>query len=198
MTNGQVEGDPLTPPGGRWRLGALSLIAVVAVVVGMLAFGGEEEPSIPTLPSGLQPSSGAPRQGEPAPDFAVTTFDGSRFSLSEHLANDGRPVMLNLWASWCPPCRAEMPVFDRVAADRDDVLIVGVAVDDALAPAEAFAGEVGVRYPLAFDADGSVAAAYPTPGLPATFTISSDGRVVSIAYGELEENEMRALMDEAG
>ncbi|HSG79689.1 MAG TPA: TlpA disulfide reductase family protein [Acidimicrobiia bacterium] len=193
--------DPVTPPGGRWRLGILTLVAVAAVMTGMLLFGNgsDDDPTGPTLPSGLEPPAGTPRSGQAAPDFSITTFDGEPFSLTSHLAGDGRAVLLNLWASWCPPCRAEMPVFDKVAADRAaDVLVIGVAVDDALAPARAFAEQIGVRYPLAFDADGTVAARYPAPGLPTTFMISAAGELVSVSYGELDEDEMNALIDEAG
>jgi thiol-disulfide isomerase/thioredoxin len=191
--------DPVTPRGGRWRLGALTLIAVVAVVAGVLLFGGGDDESTGlTLPSGLEPPSGSPQRGQAAPDFSITTFDGESFSLSSHLESDGRAVLLNLWASWCPPCRAEMPTFDQVAAARaEDVLVIGVAVDDALVPAQAFAEQIGVRYPLAFDTDGAFAARYPAPGLPTTFMIDADGAIVSVSYGELDEDEMNAIIDEA-
>ena len=91
-----------------------------------------------------------------------------------------------------------MPTFDQVAAARaEDVLVIGVAVDDALVPAQAFAEQIGVRYPLAFDTDGAFAARYPAPGLPTTFMIDADGAIVSVSYGELDEDEMNAIIDEA-
>ena len=188
--------DPLTPKGGRWRLGLLTLIAIAAVVVGVIAFGGGDDTSLPTLPTGLQPSSGTPNGGDQAPDFEVVTFEGVTFRLSDHLATDGRPVILNLWASWCPPCRAEMPSFDRVASDRQDVLVLGIAVDDDLAPAQGFAQEIAVTYPLAFDADEIVADLYPTPGLPATFAIARDGSIRRVVFGGLDEDQIRGLADE--
>jgi len=200
MSDDRTSPDPVTPPGGRWRLGILTLIAVAAVVAGVLVLGGgdDDDASAPTLPSGLEPPSGSPQRGQQAPDFSITTFDGETFSLSAHLADDGRPVLLNLWASWCPPCRAEMPVFDEVSADRAaDVLVIGVAVDDTLAAARAFAGQIDVAYPLGFDTDGVIASRYPSPGLPTTFTISAGGEIVRVAYGELDEDDMHSLIDEA-
>ncbi|MDX1690629.1 MAG: TlpA disulfide reductase family protein [Acidimicrobiia bacterium] len=199
MTERPPNGTEPDPPsgGGRWRLGVLTLIAVLAVVAGVVIFGGGDDTEpLPTLPTGLQPPSGAPGGGDRAPDFAVDLFSGERFVLSDHLATDGRPVLLNLWASWCPPCREEMPVFDEVAARRDDVVILGVAVDDAEAPARSFAEQIGATYPLAFDAEETVADRYPTPGLPATFAIAADGTVRRVVFGELEEDQIEALADE--
>lgn len=95
-------------------------------------------------------------RGGPAPDFTLTLFDGTDFRLSRHLSDDGRPVVLNFWASWCAPCREEMPAFDTVARRRPEVLFVGVAVRDTEAEARSFAAEIGVAYPLGIDADGKI------------------------------------------
>ena len=83
-------------------------------------------------------------------------LDGGEFSLSEHLADDGRPLILNLWASWCIPCREEIPEIDRVAAEHPEVAFLGVAVEDQEPAARQFAEEVGVSFPLGFDDTGNV------------------------------------------
>lgn len=123
--------------------------------------------------------------GSPAPDFEVDLLDGSTFRLSEHLAADGRPVVLNFWASWCGPCRAEMPDFDRFAQAKPGVLVVGVAVDDAEANARAFAEELGISYTLGIDEDGTIGRHYPYLGLPATWVIGPDGTLRREVIGQV-------------
>lgn len=159
-------------------------------MVGVALFGGEDEsgPTIPTL--------GGTPTGDEAPDFGVDLISGDRFRLSDHLANDGRPVILNLWASWCGPCREEMPALDAVAAANPGVFLIGVAVDDDPGAARRFAGEVGVSYALAIDEDDAVGSRYPSPGLPATFFIDSEGQIVRIAFGGVTEEQVQELIDE--
>ncbi|MBA3360658.1 MAG: TlpA family protein disulfide reductase [Acidimicrobiia bacterium] len=138
----------------------------------------------------------AAEPGGPAPDFTLTLFDGTNFTLSRHLSGDGRPVVMNFWASWCVPCRAEMPTFDSVALKRPDVLILGVAVKDTENAARAFAGEIGVGYPLGVDTDGEILTLYPILGLPTTWFIASDGRLAAIRAGILDQNELERLIDQ--
>lgn len=138
----------------------------------------------------------AAEPGGPAPDFSLSLFDGTNFSLSRHLAGDGRPVVMNFWASWCVPCREEMPIFDGVARSRPDVLILGVAVQDTADEARAFADEVGVGYPLGFDAKGKILELYPILGLPTTWFITADGRIASIRAGQLDQDELERLIDQ--
>lgn len=125
-----------------------------------------------------------PSNAEPAPTFALPTMDGSSFDLAGHINNDGRPVVLNLWASWCGPCRSEMPAIDAVSQQRSEIAFVGVAIKDTPDNARAFAEEIGVTYTVAFD-DGTVDDAYPVLGLPATFFISGDGTLVKTHFGEV-------------
>ena len=98
-----------------------------------------QDDSPPDRPDITAPPGFGRPVGSPAPDFTVELFDGTRFRLSDHLGDDGRPVVLNLWASWCLPCRAEMPELDEAARAHPEVLFLGVAVDDTRRAAEAFA-----------------------------------------------------------
>ncbi len=136
------------------------------------------------------PPVGVERPGGLAPEIQVTTFDGEMFVLSRHLGDDGRPVILNLWASWCIPCRTEMPELDRLAKNTPDVFVIGVAVDDTAVAARGLAAELGVDYPLAFDATGRVAEAYPSFGLPVTYFISSDGVITHRFQGAVTEGRL--------
>ncbi len=112
--------------------------------------------------------------GAPAPDFHVTRFNGDTLRLSDLR---GQVVVLNFWASWCPPCRREMPAFqDAWLAHRDDgVVFVGLATNDLEPDARAFAQHVGVTYPLGLDLDGTVADAYLVRVMPTTYFIDRQG-----------------------
>lgn len=128
---------------------------------------------------------------ETAPDFTVELLDGGSFTLSEHLAEDGRPLILNLWASWCPPCRAEMPGISAYATANPDIAVLGVAVEDRLEPALEFAEEVQVSYPLGFD-EGDFWDDYRTIGKPATYFINPDGTIASLWVGVVNEEILDA------
>ncbi|MDJ0953813.1 MAG: TlpA disulfide reductase family protein [Acidimicrobiia bacterium] len=165
-----------------WLLlaGVFAAAVVVTLIVGTR--GGSDEPDFPDLGDIASQDPNLPGDAEPAPNFALTTFAGDTFDLSEHVANDGRPVILNLWASWCGPCRAEMPAIDTSASQHPEVAYIGVAVMDNENDARAFAEEIGVTYPLAHD-DGSVEDAYPVLGLPATIYINGDGTIAKTHFG---------------
>lgn len=115
-------------------------------------------------------------ESEAAPDFEVETFDGEPLRLSDLR---GKVVVLNFWASWCPPCRWEMPFFETMWQEyRDrDVVFVGIAMSDTLENVQAFAEEAGVTYPVALDTTTEVARAYEVLSLPTTFFIGKDGNI---------------------
>jgi thiol-disulfide isomerase/thioredoxin len=136
----------------------------------------------------------APVALDPAPDFAVPARDGGDFILSDHLATGGRPVFLNLWASWCLPCRAEMPAIDDAARRHTDVSFVGIAVKDDESEARAFADEIGIGYIIGFDVREQVNALYPALGLPATFLIDTDGNIVDTYIGTLNDQVIDDLV----
>ncbi len=179
----------------RWPLGALTLIVVAAIAGGILLFGdGGDSSAAPTIPE-LEGALGLPTQnGEAAPDFSLELLDGSDFRLTDHLTTDGRPVILNLWASWCGPCRAEMPAFDAAAKIHTDVFFLGVAVEDDPIAAEEFAIEIGVDYPLAIDEAERVGRRYPSPGLPATYFISAQGTIARTVFGQIDEEQIAELI----
>ena len=132
-------------------------------------------------------------EAELAPLFVVPTASGEDFSLAEHQATDGRPVFLNLWASWCFPCREEMPAIDAASEKFADVKFVGVAVSDARADAEAFAIEIEVAYTIGFDTENAVDADYSPLGLPASYVISSDGIILERIFGKVTEDDLAEL-----
>ena len=128
-----------------------------------------------------------------APEFVVTLIDGGEFSLSRHVAEDGRPVLLNLWASWCGPCRAETPTISAWATRNPDVYVLGVAVEDVESKARELAAELRPSYDLAIG-DDSFRADYPSLGLPASYVIDGDGRITEIFNGILTEDTLDGLV----
>lgn len=124
----------------------------------------------------------SPRQGFPAPDFTLPTLAGGETTLS---AYRGQVVILNFWASWCGPCRAEMPALEQVyAAQRAhglEVLAVNSTVQDSLAAAHDFAQALGLTFPVPLDHTGT--ATYLVRGLPSTFVIDRRGVIRAVVFG---------------
>lgn len=128
--------------------------------------------------------------GMAAPGFDVELFDGGTFTLSE---STGRPIVVNLWASWCPPCREEIPDISAFAEAHPDVQVIGVAVEDQEQAAREFAGEIGAAYPLGLGTT-EFEDAYPNLGLPATYVIDERGTVTDIFNGVVDEETLESLV----
>ena len=135
-------------------------------------------------------SGGAP---EAAPDFAVETFDGETLRLSDLR---GQVVVLNFWASWCPPCRWEMPFFETISQEyrERDVVFLGIAMSDTMKDAGEFAAAAGVTYPLALDATNQIARDYEVLGLPTTFLIDKEG-AIRRRLGVANEGVLKIFLD---
>ena len=141
-------------------------------------------PSLPDSRSVFIDANEVARVDEPAPVFQMPLFDGSMINISDYR---GEVVVLNFWASWCGPCRWEMPAFESMYQEYGDkgVMFVGVAISDDPANAQAFADEVGVTYPIGADFAGRIARVYRPTTMPTTFFIDREGvirrRLVSVA-----------------
>src|SRR5215470_7968609 len=129
------------------------------------------------------PQNAGSLQGQPAPDFSLTSLEGNTLKLSDF---HGRAVLLNFWATWCEPCKIEMPWFVELQKKyaAQGLQIVGVAMDEAT-PAEIgkFAQQMGVNYPVLIGKE-SVGEEYGgIPFLPTSFYIGRDGKVVAKVFG---------------
>ena len=122
------------------------------------------------------------RVGDEAPPLTGVTLDGGSMSLG---ALRGKPVVVNFWASWCVPCRAEFPVLKDAQAKHPGLTILGVVFDDDPAAARRFADTQGAEWPSVTDPDGSLATAYTVLAPPQTYFIDRDGIVRSRQIGEL-------------
>ena len=107
----------------------------------------------------------------------------------------GRPLILNFWATWCPPCRKEMPSMQRAheALAAEGISVVAINVGEDAGTVEQFQSEYPVDFPLPMDLDMQVVQRYPVKGLPTTFVIDSEGRLAYVATGEREWDDPALL-----
>jgi cytochrome c biogenesis protein CcmG/thiol:disulfide interchange protein DsbE len=126
----------------------------------------------------------SPREGFVAPDFELPTLDRNRIRLSDLR---GQVVVVNMWASWCPPCRAEMPDLQRLHDQGEGrgmvVLAVNSTVQDSESEARAFAKTYGLTMPIALDLSGDVTRAYQVRALPSTFFVDRQGIIRRVVIG---------------
>ncbi len=155
-------------------------LALLALTFGVVWIGLSAAP--PGTTTGGNISS--PRAGFTAPDFTLSTPDGEPITLADLR---GHPIILNLWASWCGPCRAEMPALQRVHEAYQDTGLVLLAVNathqDSQSAALAFAAEYGLTFPVLLDLDGQVSHLYELRALPSTYFIRPDGLIEEVVIG---------------
>lgn len=163
---------------------ALVGLGVVALVVGLR--GVSEATRTDTVPteSSLIPAF----EPTAAPAISGLTLAGKPFALADYA---GTPVVLNFWASWCGPCRREIPALAAFAKSHPELQVVGVNYLDDPAEAAAFERDLGMTWPSVVD-DGPIGSSYKLPGLPATYLINADGMIVERVLGEVTEPMLTA------
>jgi cytochrome c biogenesis protein CcmG/thiol:disulfide interchange protein DsbE len=156
-----------------WLLGALGLL-VVALAAGITR--GQPTAS----------ASAAPEVDHPAPSFSLSTPDGAAVSLADLR---GQVVLVNFWATWCPPCRAEMPAiqaaYERYHAKGFTVL--AVTADEDVPAIRAFFRQRGLGFPVLLDPQGGVHAAYRANTLPSSFFVDREGVIRAVYHGPMSE-----------
>lgn len=122
----------------------------------------------------------APEVGAIAPPFDALTLAGERVSL---LDLRGNPVIINFWATWCEPCRVEMPELQGLYERREDVTVLAVNLGEPLAVIQPWVEALDLSYPLVLDPAGEITAAYRVRVQPTTYLIGAEGRIQHISYG---------------
>ena len=139
--------------------------------------------------------------GRPAPDFALKSSSGENLRLSEYR---GDVVMINFWATWCGPCRQEMPLLDELYSryQRVGFNLLGVNIDDDSGRAMAMINELGVSFPVLFDSRKEVSKMYNVDAMPVTVIVDREGNVRYVhqgykpGYEQKYLDEVRALLRE--
>ena len=163
----------------------LAVLAVVLVAAAVLiwsgAFAGQPE----------SPQA----QLTPAPDFTVTTLDGQNVKLSDF---KGKPVVLNFWASWCDPCKSEMPAFQAAYWEKGSqvqfMMVNLTGSSETVEAASGFIADEGYTFPVFYDTAGEGSAAYQVMSIPATYFIDSDGNIVASHVGAMNSATLETYL----
>jgi thiol-disulfide isomerase/thioredoxin len=179
-----------------WVTGAL-VLALVAGCTSSSSAG--EEPASPLADcAGLDvPPAGAADEragGEPLPELTLECFTGGEpFALADLRG----PAVVNLWASWCAPCREELPALQRYADQAaGQVHVLGVVTEDRRSAAASLAEDLGITFPALADPDGRLLAAVATVGLPTTLFVDADGQVRYVHTNVLDEQAVERYVSE--
>lgn len=145
-----------------------------------------------------QPLSGGAeaKEVEKALDFALTNLSGQTVKLSDF---KGKTVILNFWASWCPPCKAEMPDMQRFYEKNPDVAVLAVNLTNTETNENApldFVKKNGLAFQILFDMDGSVGTLYKTVTIPTTYFIDAEGTIIRKIIGPMDEKTMAEFAQE--
>ena len=197
---------PMDTPGRRRPLvrgtiaAVVSLLLAVVAAAGFVALTGDDEPAEPDAVIHLTdldkdppgPMLEGDRTGEPVPAGSFAMLGGGTKTFDDY---EGRPLVVNFFASWCVPCRKEMPDIERIHQSLgDEVTILGLALRDSERDASSVVEETGVTYDIGRDPSGKLFASFGGLNMPSTFLVSAEGEVLAARPGALSERELRELI----
>lgn len=158
---------------------AVGAVSVVVVVIAGVLLAAESR-------GGSSPSTNEPVAGslEPAPELAGTDpITGEQISLADFA---GKPVVINVWASWCPGCNDEAPHLKTLAAEHPEAVVLGLDFQDTTAGAKAFYSRWGWEHPSIADSSGSLTTQFGLLGLPTTYFLDAEHRIAAQVVGETD------------
>ena len=176
-------------------LAAVLVLLLIAAAAAYPKLAKQVQPSAPTDAAKDAAGETAPADADPAPDFTVYDAAGNEVKLSDF---KGKPVIVNFWASWCPPCKAELPYFEAAYQQYGD-RIVFLMVDLADGNSETqesgarYVSESGYTFPVYFDLSGSASGAYQLYSIPQTVAVDENGKITFSQIGSLPEDTVLQL-----
>lgn len=186
-------------PGVKYLL--LALLSILLIVAAVFAY--RHLTSAPTLPpkddtasTDSETAGREPAQQNTAPDFAVTDNGGKEVRLSDYF---GKPVLINFWATWCPPCRSELPAFDKLSERYGDKMAF-MMIDmtdgyrETVETVKRFMADNSYTYPVFYDTKGDAAKAYHVSSIPCTVAIDRYGNVYKTQLGVMSESAIESII----
>jgi thiol-disulfide isomerase/thioredoxin len=170
-------------------LAGLAVLALILLIAG--------DPPVVSGPNDSAPPAAAIHAAttpEAARDFSLTTLDGGSLALSELR---GQWVLLNFWATWCPPCREEMPYLNQVANERE-MVVLGINFNEDHATVEQFVRDHQLTFPMLLNPDDITLLVYGVRGLPRSFVIAPDGAIAATIVGAIDPGQFDAWLDAQG
>jgi len=185
-------------------MGAILVIALVAIAAGLFIHDRLEENKKNTLDDdipGYEVDESSPQSvalGELAPDFTLKTLDGKSVTLSDL---KGKKVILNFWATWCPPCKDEMPHFQEyyekyAEEDHVEILAVNYTIKDKIASVENFVKSYDLTFPVLLMEEEGINETYKVYTIPSTFFINTKGEIEKQILGPLDLDTLRDYVTE--
>ena len=199
------------PSGNRNRLILVGGLFLLGVALALLIFGGNLSggsptadpqlafPQVPAAGEDVNPLTGRAdpiAAGDQAYSFALSNLDGNPVALSDFA---GQPVLVNFWATWCPPCRLEMPEFQRAfeTHEQDGLVILAInEYEDVDTVRSFFSDDMGFTFTALLDSEGAVGKAYGATGLPASFFVAPDGTISAVHRGLMTGDQLDNYLSE--
>lgn len=165
---------------------AIAGLVLALVAAGLLLTGGNAKNEFSSKPSLAA--------REPASNFTLVLIDGKNFNLSDY---KGKPVLINFFASWCLPCREEMPVLEKIVREYKPkgVIFLGIAVDDTEEKMKDFIAKYGVTFPVGLDKTAAIQKSFGLYGIPTTYFIDKQGIINYSHSGSVTEELLRHELD---
>ena len=182
--------DDSIDQGARFAPRRLMTIAAVSIAVLWVGWTALVEPELPDFRATGAAAELPPKGSFPA--VSLDEFEGILVGLR------GQPVVVNIWASWCAPCRTEMPLLQNAADNyAGEAVILGVASNDDPGAAKKFLDDLGLTYPNVFDGNAEIQVALGLTAYPTTYVFGADGTLVARVNGGISEQRLAGLIEDA-